>query len=151
MTSAKTTTCPISDVIVTPLKVIEGDQGSVMHGMRSDDENFIGFGEVYFSTVNTGEIKPWRRHTNVTLNLVVPHGEIRFVLCDDRDEGDPLFWEIKLSLENYYRLTIPPGILLAFQGISDDTNMLLDLIDSPHDPAEADKLALDAIPYDWGS
>lgn len=47
--------CPIPDVTLTPLKVIEGAQGNIMHGMRSDDETFVGFGEVYFSTVHAGE------------------------------------------------------------------------------------------------
>ena len=62
-----------------------------------------------------------------------------------------MFWEINMSLENYQRLTIPPGIWLAFQGVSEGTNMLLDLIDSPHDPDESDKRALEEIPYDWDS
>ncbi|MCB1122964.1 MAG: dTDP-4-dehydrorhamnose 3,5-epimerase, partial [Verrucomicrobiae bacterium] len=133
----------------TPLKVIEGDQGRIMHGIRSDDETFFGFGEVYFSTVNGGDIKSWRRHSVVTLNLLVPHGQIRFVLCDDRQSGNRIFWEVTLSLENYYRLTIPPGVWLAFQGMTPRTNMLLDLIDAHHDPDEADKLPLEAIPYAW--
>jgi dTDP-4-dehydrorhamnose 3,5-epimerase len=151
MSASQSNHCPIPDVTLTPLKVIEGAQGNIMHGVRSDDETFVGFGEVYFSTVHGGEKKPWRRHSKVTLNLLVPHGEIRFVLCDDRDGPGPVFWEINMSLENYQRLTIPPGIWLAFQGVSEGTNMLLDLIDSPHDPDESDKRALEEIPYDWDS
>lgn len=55
-----------------------------------------------------------------------------------------------MSLENYQRVTIPPRIWLAFQGVSEGINMLLDLIDSPHDPDESDKRDLEEIPYDWG-
>ena len=61
MTPSDANPYPILDVTLTPLKVIEGAQGNIMHGIRSDDETFVGFGEVYFSTVHAGEIKPWRR------------------------------------------------------------------------------------------
>lgn len=149
MNSSPKGTCPIPGVRLTRLKIIEGDSGRIMHGIRSDDETFLGFGEVYFSTVNGGEIKSWRKHKEVTLNLLVPHGQIRFVLCDDRQTPKPVFWEVTLSLQNYFRLTVPPGIWLAFQGVTPSTNMLLDLIDAHHDPNEADKLPLEAIPYRW--
>lgn len=149
MSNLNPVACPIDGIRLTPLKVIEGDKGNIMHGIRADDETFVGFGEAYFSTVQAGEIKPWRKHSVVTLNLLVPHGEIRFVLYDDRRPGDPIFWEVNMSLENYYRLTVPPQIWLAFQGVSKGTNMLLDIINSPHDPNESEKLVLEDIPYNW--
>jgi dTDP-4-dehydrorhamnose 3,5-epimerase len=149
MVPLDSSSCPIPGVVLTPLKIFEGPQGMVMHGIRSDDRTYAGFGEAYFSTVNTGEIKSWRRHKEVTLNLLVPQGEIRFVLCDDRQADEPVFWEVNLSLKNYHRLTVSPGIWLAFQGVSEETNLLMDLIDLPHDPAESDKLDLAEIQYRW--
>ena len=83
------------------------------------------------------------------MNLLVPQGEVRFVLCDDRGEN-PVFWEVSLSPKSYQRLTIAPGVWLAFQGVSPETNLIMDLIDLPHDPAESIKKELDEIPYDWG-
>ena len=65
---------------LTELKIIEQTQGYVMHGMRSSDGSCAGFGEAYFSTVNNGMIKGWKLHRKMTLNLIVPHGEIRFVV-----------------------------------------------------------------------
>ena len=139
----------IPGVVLTPLKIIEGALGDVMHGLQASDSSFHGFGEVYFSTVNSGAIKSWRRHREMILNLFVPQGEIRFVLCDDRHDGEPMFQEVFLSLKNYQRLTIPPMIWIAFQGISSGTNLLMDLINLPHDDDESEKKALDEIKYAW--
>ena len=150
MSASASSDSPISGVTLTALKIFEGAMGNVMHGLRSDDDVYHGFGEAYFSTVNPGVIKSWRRHKEATLNLIVPQGEIRFVVCDDRGEWEAVFWEVNLSLENYQRLTVAPGLWLAFQGVSSGTNMLLDIIDLPHDPAESEAKALDEIPYDWG-
>ena len=149
MSDSDSNDCPIPGVKLTPLRIIKGELGNVMHGLRSDDDSYQGFGEVYFSTVNPGIIKSWRRHFDVTLNLIVPQGEIRFVFCDDRQGGDPVFWEVNLSLENYQRLTVAPGIWLAFQGVSSGTNMLMDVIDLPHDAQESEAKALEEIPYHW--
>ena len=85
------------------------------------------------------------------LNLVVPFGCIRFVLFDDRKEN-PTFRQlqvIELSLANYQRLTVPPGIWMAFQGIGEKENLLLNIASITHNPDEADNLPLvnDVIPY----
>ena len=73
----------IKDLIITPLQIIDTPGGCVMHAMKKKDNGFNGFGEVYFSNIIKGEIKGWKQHTKMTLNLVVPIGEIRFVLFDD--------------------------------------------------------------------
>ncbi len=141
----------IVDVIVTPLRIIPGESGEVMHALKQPEESFQGFGEAYFSTVNNGSVKGWKRHQRMILNLVVPLGTIRFVLYDGRPGSKSFqsFQELTLSRENYQRLTVPPGIWMAFQGIGDGENMLLNIASIPHDPAEADNLPIhnDQIPY----
>ncbi|NET40173.1 MAG: dTDP-4-dehydrorhamnose 3,5-epimerase, partial [Cyanothece sp. SIO1E1] len=149
MSHAVSDPCPIPGVHLTPLKIIEGPLGTVLHGLKSHEPSFIEFGEVYFSTVKHQAIKSWRRHLDVTLNLVVPQGEIRFVLCDDRPGEEPVFWEVYLSRDNYQRLTVAPGIWLAFQGISEETNMLMDVIDLPHADQKSETKELEEIPYSW--
>jgi len=87
----------------------------------------------------------------MTLNLVVPCGEIRFVIYDDR-QGSPTFRQVeefRLSVGNYQRLTVPPMVWMGFQGCSDQMNMLLNLADMPHDPQEADQLERHQISFDW--
>ena len=72
----------IKDLLITPLNIIDTPGGNVMHAMKGSDPGFVKFGEAYFSKVNPFEIKAWKRHKEMTLNLVVPQGKIRFVFCD---------------------------------------------------------------------
>ena len=75
----------IDGVILTSLGIIEVEGGNVLHAMKQEDNGFNGFGEAYFSTAEHKVIKGWKRHFEMTLNIVVPIGHIRFVLYDDRD------------------------------------------------------------------
>ena len=77
----------IEGVSLTPLKIIPGENGGVMHALKVHESSFKGFGEAYFSFVNKGKVKGWKRHTRMTLNLIVPVGKIRFVLFDDRSDS----------------------------------------------------------------
>lgn len=141
----------ISGISLTPLKKIQHPLGDVYHGMKKSDEGFAGFGEVYFSTILSGTIKPWKKHVQMTLNIVVPVGIIRFVLHDDRENSPTKgnYMDIVLSLNNYYRLTVPPHIWMAFQGIGKGINLLLNVSDILHDPNEIIRGELNQFEYKW--
>lgn len=130
-------------VILTPLKQIHNPKGDIFHAMKKSDMGFDGFGEAYFSTIHQGDIKGWKKHTQMTLNLVVPIGEIEFIIYNEKD-----FFTVKLSSQNYQRLTIQHGLWMAFRGVG-ESNMLLNLASLEHDPDEAINQPLDAIPYAW--
>ena len=61
----------IDGVLLTPLKVINVLEGDVLHGMKCSDTGYSGFGEAYFSTIEPGMVKAWKRHHKMTLNLIV--------------------------------------------------------------------------------
>ncbi len=132
-------------MIITPLKQIKNPKGDIYHALKKSDNGFDDFGEAYFSTIKQNIIKGWKKHTIMTLNLVVPVGEIEFVIYDEREKE---FFNIKLSQKNYKRVTIKPGLWLAFRGIKSE-NMLLNLASILHDPDEAINLDLDEIRYEW--
>jgi dTDP-4-dehydrorhamnose 3,5-epimerase len=141
----------IEGVFLTPLKQIFHPQGDVFHAMKQSAAGFAGFGEAYCSTINSGEIKAWKKHTEMTLNLVVPVGKIRFVAYDDRENSttNGVFNEFVLSVEeNYARLTVPPHVWLAFQGIGAE-NLLLNVANLEHNPNEMVRKTLNEIPYEW--
>jgi dTDP-4-dehydrorhamnose 3,5-epimerase len=141
----------IDGVIVTPLNIVNVNEGNVLHGIKSTDNGFKGFGEAYFSTIEFGKVKAWKRHRMMTLNLIVPIGEISFVIHDDRVGSitSGMFQNIKLSKQNYARLTIPPMLWLGFQGVGNEENILLNIANIEHNPEEADKKNLDDFIYDW--
>ncbi len=140
----------IGGVLVTPQRRIETPKGDVLHALKRSGPGFAGFGEAYFSMVDAGSIKGWKRHSRMTLNLVVPVGRVRFVIL----QSDAVAGEIKasetieLGLANYARLTVPPGLWLAFQGL-EAVNLVLNVASEEHDPAEADGAPLDAFQWDW--
>jgi dTDP-4-dehydrorhamnose 3,5-epimerase len=136
-----------SDVQVTTLKRVEVIGGDVLHGMKQSDAGFTGFGEAYFSWVNPGVVKAWKRHRRMTMNLLVPVGSVRFVFWDGRPDS---FREEVIGLEaRYVRLSIPPGLWFGFQGRSASPSLVLNLASIEHDQLEVDRLAIDAVNYDW--
>lgn len=132
-------------VILTPLKQIHNPKGDVFHAMKKSDVGFDSFGEAYFSTIHKGNIKGWKKHTLMTLNLIVPIGEIEFIVYDEQKHD---FFKVKLSQDNYQRLTVKPNLWVAFKGLG-EYNLLLNLASIEHDPNEAQNIELDKIAYNW--
>jgi dTDP-4-dehydrorhamnose 3,5-epimerase len=132
-------------VILTPLKQIYHPKGDIFHAMKKSDIGFDGFGEAYFSTINQNDIKGWKKHTKMTLNIIVPVGNIEFVVYDEKTKE---FFSTKLSHNNYQRLTVKSGLWMAFKGL-DKYNMLLNLASIEHDPNEAVNIELNEINYKW--
>ncbi|MEL7334816.1 MAG: dTDP-4-dehydrorhamnose 3,5-epimerase [Planctomycetota bacterium] len=145
----------LHDVVFTPLLRLEDERGEIRHGLRRDDEAFSEFGEAYFSAVSHNVVKGWKRHTRMHSNLIVVSGMVRFVLFDGRDSSPT-----KGRVDEFYcgpnqhgRLTVPPGLWMAFQGVdSAQPNLLLNIASIQHDPDEAVNTTIDdpAMPrVDW--
>ncbi len=143
----------ISGVIITPLRQIVDERGKVMHMLRNDAPHFFDFGEIYFSTVHPGAIKGWHLHHRMILNYAVPHGNIKFVLYDDRSDSltRGQLQEIFLGPDNYCLVTVPPMIWNGFKGIGSEAAVIANCASIAHDPTEIErKDPFDpSIPYDW--
>jgi dTDP-4-dehydrorhamnose 3,5-epimerase len=135
-------------ITVTNLPIIETDGGSVLKGLLKTDSTFNGFGEAYFSEVEPGAIKGWKYHKEMTLNLVVPKGQVKFVFCIN-DNGIDKFEEIVIGKEMYARITVKPGIWFGFQGVHTETSLVLNIADIVHRAAEVERLDLNEINYNW--
>ncbi|MHA8076049.1 dTDP-4-dehydrorhamnose 3,5-epimerase family protein [Aquirufa sp. TARAVU-A1A] len=144
----------ISGLEKVPLKQIIDERGAVFHYLKSSDSTFKGFGEAYYSKVNPGIIKGWKKHNNIHQHFCVPVGAVKIVIYDNR-ENSPTnghFNEIVLDeLNNYVRLSIPPGLWYSFKCISESFALLANIIDTPHDPNESEVLPLETnkINYLW--
>lgn len=141
--------CGVEGVVITPLKQICDERGAVLHMLRADAPHFAGFGEVYFSVVNPGVIKGWRRHTKMTMSLAVPKGRVKLVLAD----GKGALKEIILGeFETEYQLvTVPPMVWNGFQCISSESAIIANCASIVHVPQEVERLPLDSaeIDYTW--
>ena len=128
------------------LKKISHPLGDVWHAIKSSDNEYVGFGEAYFSFIKKGKIKGWKKHKKATLNLIVPVGEIKFFAYDEEQEDKhSKLSSFTLSEENYFRLTVPSGIWLAFKGLK-ERNMLLNVSDYSHDPSEVEAIEIENFP-----
>jgi dTDP-4-dehydrorhamnose 3,5-epimerase len=132
---------------LTQLKIIRQSEGCVMHGIKSSDNSFSGFGEAYFSTVKNGYTKGWKLHREMTLNLVVPYGKIRFIVHNGKQDKEnsfiePIIDEV-IGESNYCRLTIPPNYWVAFQGVGKSSNILMNIANIEHNPGESINKSLD--------
>ena len=132
-------------IILTPLKTINHPKGDIFHAMKKSDIGFNGFGEAYFSTINQNDIKAWKKHTRMTLNLIVPIGKIEIVIYNEILKE---FFNVELSQKNYQRLTIKPNLWLALRGI-EKCNILLNLSNIEHNTSEAESVELNKIKYNW--
>ena len=139
----------IKDVLITPLEIINTLGGNVMHGIKEVDDGFSGFSEAYFSEIDFNAIKAWKRHKSMTLNLVVPVGEIKFVLFDSREETNCQFQKIIISKDNYCRITVPPMVWVGFQGLHKGGSMLLNIANMMHDFKEAERKNVEEIEFNW--
>ena len=134
----------LNNIFTSDLKRIKLENGDVLHGIKKTDTGFIDFGEAYFSTIKYSSVKAWKKHTKMTMNLIVPVGSVKFVMTDGKD-----FQEYNLSKENYKRLTVPPMIWFGFQGRSSEDSLILNIADILHDPEEVIKCDLNEFIYDW--
>jgi len=138
----------------TELRRIETSGGEVMKALHADESDFNGLGEAYFSRVNPDCIRGWKRHNEMTVNVVVPVGHVRFVVhrpgSPDADgNAADVFDAYDLGpMHSYGRLTIEPGTWFGFMG-GVDGGLVLNLSDIVHRPDEADGKELDEFNYNW--
>lgn len=126
----------IEGLIVTELKKFSNEKGSIYHGIRKSDQGYSGFEEIYFSFIKTDAIKAWKMHKKMTLNLVVPIGEVRFNFIELSDNEVKNRFEITIGKSNYSRITVPPSIIFGFKGISKDINIVTNISNLTHDDEE---------------
>ncbi len=144
----------IEGVRIKQLTKRPDERGAIYPMLRSDDPDFIKFGEIYFSTVYPGVVKGWHLHKLMTLNYAVVSGMIKLVLYDPRENSKTKgeVQEIFLGSENYSLVTIPTGVWNGFKGISSPMAIVANCATLPHDPEEIirlDPISNTEIPYDW--
>jgi dTDP-4-dehydrorhamnose 3,5-epimerase len=144
----------IKGIRIVKLNEIFDSKGSVLHMIKSSSPEFQKFGECYISEVNYNSIKGWKLHSRQTQNISVPSGKIKMVLYDSREDSSTCKELIELNLgrpDNYLRITIPPGVIYGFKGLSNPNALLVNCTDIEHDPNESVNLSIDdnKVPFIW--
>ena len=145
----------IEGVKIIKLKKIPDERGTIYHMLRSSDDHFTKFGEIYFSKIYKGAIKGWHIHKQITLNYCVVSGMVKLVLFDIRNNSSTQGNLIELFIgdDNYNLVVIPPGVANGHKGIT-ETALLANVPDVPHDKLDVTEMKRidphdNDIPYDW--
>ncbi len=143
---------PIEGVKVIPLRRIPDERGTVFHMLRKSDPHFMGFGEIYFSSVFKDAVKGWHRHRDMTLHYACVSGRVKCVIYDDR-VGSPTrggLMEICLGPDSYHLLVVPPDTWNGFKGLAAES-IVANACTHAHDPTRSVRLdpSTNEIPYDW--
>lgn len=135
----------IEGVVVTSMKQIPDNRGTVKTVMNEGDS----FEWVYTTSIYKGVIKGWHGYYTKTLNYCVVSGMVKLVLWDSHP-GHEQINEFYIGDLNYCRVTIPPGVVNAFQGIADHSVIVV-LADEVFSEERMYRLPIDteSIPYDW--
>ena len=135
-----------TEIKVIPLKRINTSGGDVLHALKSSDEEFNNFGEIYFSWVEKNAVKAWKKHTRMSMNLVVPVGLVRFVFYNEVNQEFKIH---EIGESNYMRLFVPPNTWFGFQGVYAERSLVTNISNILHDPEEVDRRLPEEIEYNW--
>jgi dTDP-4-dehydrorhamnose 3,5-epimerase len=145
----------IDGVTVKRLKVIPDERGRLMEILRSDDEDFTKFGQVYMTTCLPGVVKGWHFHKIQTDCMAVVSGMMKIVLYDGR-EGSTTHGQIDeffCGEHNPLRVKIPPGVMHGFTCIGDREAIVVNTVTEPYRYDDPDEYRIDPhvndIPYQW--
>lgn len=145
----------IHGVSVKKLKAIPDERGRVMEILRSDDDIFRKFGQVYITTAYPGVVKGWHYHKTQTDYFTCVAGMMKLALYDPR-EGSPTKGEVNeffIGVDSPALVVIPPGVLHGFKCIGETEAMVINCPTEPYNPKAPDEFRIDArskdVPYDW--
>ena len=131
----------IKGVSITPLKKVNHPKGEVFHALKCTENSFSKFGEAYFTTINHGQTKGWKKHKEMVMNLVVPVGQVGFYFFQENKSAFT-----SAGIGNYVRITVQPNIWMSFEGLGENLNLVLNLASLTHDPLEAINVDIKSFP-----
>jgi len=145
----------IKDVQVKKLKLIPDERGRLMEILRSDEEIFEKFGQVYMTTAYPGVIKAWHYHKKQCDYFTCISGTMCLALYDMR-EGSPTYKNVDefiIDLDNTILVKIPKLVYHGFKCVGDKEAIVINVPTLPYSHSEPDEYRIDAfendIPYDW--
>jgi dTDP-4-dehydrorhamnose 3,5-epimerase len=145
----------IEGVWVKPLKAIPDERGRLMEILRSDDDGFSRFGQVYLSTTYPGVVKAWHLHKVQVDNFCCVKGMVKLVLYDGR-EGSPTngtVTEYFIGDHNHLLVRVPAGVHHGWKCISESQSLVINIPTEPYNAESPDeyRVAWDSadVPYSW--
>lgn len=134
----------LDKVIENKIGFIDSPGGQIVKAMKKDDIGYKGFGEVYFSILKPGITRAWKRHREMTLNIIVPSGKILFVIHDYIK-----FKSLIISKDNFIRLTVPPMLWYGFKALGNQPATIMNIASIIHNENELENIDVNKFKYNW--
>lgn len=149
--SAKT---PIRGVRTKTLRVLPDERGWLMEILRSDEEIFRKFGQVYVSATYPGVVKAWHYHKRQSDYFACVAGMVKLVLVDTRDDSPTrgTVNEFFVGVHNPLLVEVPNLVYHGWKCISTDPSLVVNIPTEPYDYENPDEFRLEphgTLPYDW--
>lgn len=145
----------IEGVLVKDLKIIPDERGRLIEILRSDEEIFERFGQVYMTTNYPGVVKAWHYHKNQSDYVACIKGMVKLVLYDGRQDSPTKgrLNEFFLGEYNPKLVRIPEGVWHGWKGVSETESLVVNVPTEVYNYQDPDEYRLpfdtDEIPYDW--
>ena len=146
----------IEGVKTKVLKVIPDERGRLMEILRSDEDLFSKFGQVYLTVGYHGVIKGWHYHKVQVDNFACVGGMMQLVLYDARKDS-PTFKEVNeffMGQHNPVLVQIPPYVYHGFRALGTQEGLMINVSSEVYRYKEPDEFRVPPhskeIPYDWG-
>ena len=145
----------IDGVKFRKLRVIPDERGRLMEMLRSDDEMFKKFGQVYMTTTYPQVIKAWHYHKLQYDSFIAIKGMVKLV-CYDARESSLTKGEINeffVGAHNLAIIQIPPMVYHGWKCISESESWVINVVSELYNYENPDEYRLPfdtkEIPYDW--
>ncbi len=145
----------IDGVKTKVLKVIADERGFLMEMLRSDDELFERFGQLYITACYPNVVKGWHYHRKQIDHFVCVKGMAKVVLYDSREDS-PTKGEINeffMGEKNPILLKIPRLVMHGFKAIGNESAHIINCPTEVFNYKEPDEFRkpydTDEIPYNW--
>ncbi|MEJ2745568.1 MAG: dTDP-4-dehydrorhamnose 3,5-epimerase family protein, partial [bacterium] len=142
-------------VKVKELKPNADERGCLQEILRSDEEFFESFVQLYASLNYPGVVRAWHYHKKQTDYITVVKGMAKVVTYDGR-EGSPTHGEVNeffVGEHNRILIRIPELFMHGYNTIGCEPCLLINLPTRPYDAKEPDEYRIpphdNEIPYSW--
>jgi dTDP-4-dehydrorhamnose 3,5-epimerase len=145
----------IDGVKIKAAKVLSDERGRLGEILRTDDEMFEKFGQVYFTTTYPGVVKAWHWHKKQTDYFYVAKGMVKVALYDNRDGSKTKGCVNQVYLGEHCPavLRIPPGVCHGWMCVSEDEAYIINTPTEVYNYSQPDEFRIpphdNDIPYDW--
>jgi dTDP-4-dehydrorhamnose 3,5-epimerase len=145
---------PIEGVRTRALRVIPDERGWLMEILRSDDELFTKFGQVYVSATYPGVVKAWHYHKVQVDHFACVAGMVKLVLVDTREDSPTrgAVNEFFIGTQNPTLIQVPNLVYHGWRCISDQPALVVNVPTETYRYKDPDEYRLEphgTLPYDW--